>query len=75
VTVDKRNWEIGQELARLALARAAGTLPVAPQRRLVKPLLLPVQTTMPIFKNFPPPLADGGWSEKTPAPALAGAAP
>jgi DNA-binding LacI/PurR family transcriptional regulator len=75
VTVDKRNWEIRQELARLALARAAGTLPVAPQRRLVKPLLLPVQTTMPIFKNFPPPLADGGWSEKTPAPALAGAAP
>jgi DNA-binding LacI/PurR family transcriptional regulator len=40
VTVNKRNAAIGRELLDLVLARAAGTLPAEPQRRLVPPELV-----------------------------------
>lgn len=42
VTVDKHNWDMGREMARLALERHAGTLPDSPQIRTVTPSLVPV---------------------------------
>jgi DNA-binding LacI/PurR family transcriptional regulator len=44
-TVDKRNYECGQELVRLLLARDAGTLPVEPQCSLVAPEMVVVTTS------------------------------
>ena len=39
-TVDKRNFEMGQEMVRLLMQRVAGELPDEPQRRLVAPKLI-----------------------------------
>jgi DNA-binding LacI/PurR family transcriptional regulator len=44
-TVDKRNYEIGQELVRLLMARDAGALPVEPQCSLVAPEMIVVATS------------------------------
>jgi DNA-binding LacI/PurR family transcriptional regulator/DNA-binding transcriptional regulator YhcF (GntR family) len=43
-TVDKRNYECGQELVRLLLARDAGALPVEPRCNLVAPEMIVVAT-------------------------------
>jgi len=40
-TVDKQNYEMGQELARLLLDRINDQLPAAPQIRIVPPVLIP----------------------------------
>ncbi len=39
-TVDKKNFEMGQEMIRLLVARAEGKLPDAPQTRVVEPKLV-----------------------------------
>lgn len=39
-TVDRRNFECGQEMFRLLMERVEGRLPIEPQRRLVKPMLV-----------------------------------
>ncbi len=41
-TIDKRNFEMGRELARLLAARIAGELPPEPQTRVVAPALVEI---------------------------------
>jgi hypothetical protein len=40
ITVDKLNWQIGQQLVRLLVDRAEGRLPDEPQWQLVPPKIL-----------------------------------
>ncbi len=40
VTIDKRNWDCGEIMADMALARAAGELPDEPQKTIAAPVLV-----------------------------------
>ncbi|SDT94104.1 DNA-binding transcriptional regulator, LacI/PurR family [Verrucomicrobium sp. GAS474] len=43
VTIDKRNYELGEELVRLLLERVENKLPAEPQVRKLAPVLIPIQ--------------------------------